>query len=166
MDRNIWIQVLCCCSVAKSCLTLCDPHGLQHTRSPCPPLSPGICPSSCPLNHWGHPTISSSVALFFSLQSFPASSTTSFTSCLTLGKTLNIFEPSRNPHLYKGDVRATTSQGGLHGLNEILQVKCLRVRYPISTSQTSSIITFLFYLPPGNVVKIKRGNRWEIFSKS
>ena len=25
-----------CCSVAKSCLILCDPHGLQHTRPPCP----------------------------------------------------------------------------------------------------------------------------------
>ena len=31
-----------------------------------------VCPSSCPLNRWCHPTISSSVALFC-LQSFPAS---------------------------------------------------------------------------------------------
>ena len=28
----------CCCSVAKSCLTL-RPHGLQHARLPCPSLS-------------------------------------------------------------------------------------------------------------------------------
>ena len=33
-------------------------HGLQHTRPSCPSLSPGVCPSSCPLNRWCHPTIS------------------------------------------------------------------------------------------------------------
>ena len=46
------------------------PHGLQHTRLPCPSPSPGVCPSSCPLNQWCSPTISSSVALFSCLQSF------------------------------------------------------------------------------------------------
>ena len=30
-----------CCSVAKSYLTL-RPHGLQHARLLCPPLSPGV----------------------------------------------------------------------------------------------------------------------------
>ena len=39
------------------------PHGLQHTRPPCPCLSPRDCPSSCPLNRWCHPTISSSAVL-------------------------------------------------------------------------------------------------------
>ena len=49
-------------------------HGLQHSRLPCPSLSPGVCPSSCPLNQWCHPTISSSVIPFFScLQAFPSS---------------------------------------------------------------------------------------------
>ena len=28
------------------------PHGLQHTRLPCPSLSPGVCSDSCPLNRW------------------------------------------------------------------------------------------------------------------
>ena len=37
------------------------PHGLQHTRLPCPSPSPGVCSNSCPLNQWCHPTISSSV---------------------------------------------------------------------------------------------------------
>ena len=32
------------------------PHGLQHTRLPCPSLSPRVCPTSCPLNRWCHPT--------------------------------------------------------------------------------------------------------------
>ena len=50
------------------------PHGLQHTRPPCPSPSPGVCPSSCLLNEWCYPTISSSVTLFSScLQYFPAS---------------------------------------------------------------------------------------------
>ena len=37
------------------------PHRLQHTRLPCPPLSPRVCSDSCPLSRWCHPTISSSV---------------------------------------------------------------------------------------------------------
>ena len=41
-------------------------HGLQHTRLPCPLLSPGVCSNSCPLNQWCCPTISSSSAPFSS----------------------------------------------------------------------------------------------------
>ena len=33
------------CSVVSNSL---QPHGLQDARLPCPPLSPGVCPSSCP----------------------------------------------------------------------------------------------------------------------
>ena len=50
------------------------PHGLQHTRLLCPPLSPRVCSNSCPLSKWCYLTISSSVIPFSScLQSFPAS---------------------------------------------------------------------------------------------
>ena len=35
-------------SVTLSCLTLCDPHGLQHTRLPCPSPTPGACSNSRP----------------------------------------------------------------------------------------------------------------------
>ena len=50
------------------------PHGLQHTRLPCPSPSPRVYSNSCPLNRWCHPTISSSVVPFSScLQYFPAS---------------------------------------------------------------------------------------------
>ena len=50
------------------------PHGLKHhARLPCPSPPPGVCPSSCPLYQWCHPTMSSSVTLFsFCLQSFTA----------------------------------------------------------------------------------------------
>ena len=50
------------------------PHELQHTRFSCPSTSPRVCPSSCSLNQWCHPTFSSSVTPFSTcLQSFPAS---------------------------------------------------------------------------------------------
>ena len=50
------------------------PHGLQHTRPPCPSPTPGVYLNSCALSRWCHPTISSSVVPFSScLQSFPAS---------------------------------------------------------------------------------------------
>ena len=60
-------------SVAQSCPIL-RPHGLQHTRIPCPLQTPGACSNSCPLSGWYHTTISTSVVSFSShLQSFPAS---------------------------------------------------------------------------------------------
>ena len=50
------------------------PHGLQHSRLPCPLPVPRACSNSCPLSWWCHPTISSSVVPFSScLPSFTAS---------------------------------------------------------------------------------------------
>ena len=59
------------CSVMSDSLR---PHGLQHTRLPCPSSTPRACSNSCLLSQWCHPTILSSVDPFSSnLQSFPAS---------------------------------------------------------------------------------------------
>ena len=49
------------------------PHGLQHTRLPCPSPSPWVHSKSCPLSQWCHPAISSSVPFSSCLQSFPGS---------------------------------------------------------------------------------------------
>ena len=50
------------------------PHGLQHTRPPCPSPTPRMYSNSCPSSRWCHPTILSSVIPFSScLQSCPAS---------------------------------------------------------------------------------------------
>ena len=50
------------------------PHGLQHTRLPCPSPTPRACSNSCLMSWWCYPTISFSVVPFSSrLQSFPAS---------------------------------------------------------------------------------------------
>ena len=59
------------CSVMSESLR---PHGLQHTRPPCPSPTPGVYSNSCPLSQWCHPTVSYSVVPFSScLHSFPAS---------------------------------------------------------------------------------------------
>ena len=51
-----------------------QPHGLQHTRSPCPSPTPRVYPNSCPLSQWCHPTFSFSTIPFSSCpQSFPSS---------------------------------------------------------------------------------------------
>ena len=64
-----------------------QPHGLQHSRLPCPPLSAGVCANSCPLSDgWCHPTMSSSVTHFSSCpQSFPASGSFRITQIVTSG---------------------------------------------------------------------------------
>ena len=38
-----------------------QPHGLQHSRPPCPSPTPRLYSNSCPLSQWCRPTISSSV---------------------------------------------------------------------------------------------------------
>ena len=42
------------------------PHGLQHSRPPCPSPTPRVYSNSCPLSRWCHPTISKSVVPFSS----------------------------------------------------------------------------------------------------
>ena len=54
------------------CVLLFPPHGLQHTRLPCPSPSPRVCWNSCPLSQWCSLTMLSITILFsFCLQSFP-----------------------------------------------------------------------------------------------
>ena len=59
------INAGCCSAVSDSW----PPHGLQHTRLPCPSPSPGLCSNSCPLSQWCHPAISPSVVPFSSFLS-------------------------------------------------------------------------------------------------
>ena len=71
LSSELGLLLLFSCSVMSDSLLL---HGLQHARLPCPSPSPRVCSNSCPLSWRCHPTISSSVAPFFSCpQSFPAS---------------------------------------------------------------------------------------------
>ena len=65
------------CSVQFSRSVMSDslwPHESQHARPPCPSPTPRVYSNSCPLSHWCHPAISSSVVPFSSCpQSIPAS---------------------------------------------------------------------------------------------
>ena len=68
---NIFSQFQFSLSVVSNSL---QPHGLQHTRLPCPLPTPGAYSNSCTSCWWCHPIISSSVVPFSShFQSFPAS---------------------------------------------------------------------------------------------
>ena len=63
-------KLLFSCSVVSDSSQL---RGLQHTRLPCPSLSPRVCSNSCPLSRWCHRTISSSVTPFSYPLSLPTS---------------------------------------------------------------------------------------------
>ena len=66
-------SLFCCCPVAKSCPTLCDPMDCSTPDLPVPHHLPDFAPSSCPLQQGCHPIKSSSVTLFsFCFPSFPA----------------------------------------------------------------------------------------------
>ena len=57
-------SIFCCCSVAQSCPTLCDPWTTAHQASL-------FITNSCPSSQWCHPIISSSVVSSSCPQSFP-----------------------------------------------------------------------------------------------
>ena len=48
------------------------PHGLQHSRPPCPSPSPKVCPGSCPLHQKCHPAISPWCPLLLLPSIFPS----------------------------------------------------------------------------------------------
>ena len=87
--KRLYAYVQCMCqfsSVAQSCSNSLQPHGLQHTRPPCPSPTPRACSNSCPSSLWYPPTISPSVVPFSScLQSFPASESFPMSQCFASG---------------------------------------------------------------------------------
>ena len=67
-------QEICCCSIAQSCLTLCNPMECSTPGFPALHYLPRVCSNACPLSWYCHPIISSSVVPFSScLQSFSES---------------------------------------------------------------------------------------------
>ena len=62
------------------------PHELQHARPHCPPPTPRLHRNPCPSSWSCHPTVSSSVAHFFSCpQSLPASGSFPMSQLFVLG---------------------------------------------------------------------------------
>ena len=88
--------LLCVClsSVQFSHSVISDslqPHGLQHSRSPCPAPTPRVYSNLGPLSQWWHPAISSSVIPFsFHLQSFPASGSFPMSQFLSGGQSIGV----------------------------------------------------------------------------
>ena len=76
-------------SVHFSCSVVSDslrPHESQHTRPPCPSLTPGVHSDSVPSSRWCHPAISSSVIPFSPFpQSLPASDSFPMSQLFTWG---------------------------------------------------------------------------------
>ena len=80
------LLLLLSCSVVSNSLR---PHGLQHSRLPCPSPTPGTCSNSCPSSCWCHPTISHSIIPLSCLHSFPASG--SFSMMLSIFLSIGVF---------------------------------------------------------------------------
>ena len=121
------------------------PHGLQHTRFPCPSLSPGVCSNSCLLSHWCHPAISSSVVPFTScLQSFPASGPFQMSQFFTSGgQSIGVSASA--------SVLPMNIQGwfplGLTGLISLLSKVLSRVFSSTTVQSISSSVLSLLYDP-------------------
>ena len=58
LQNSIYLYCYCCHPVVSDSLW---PHGLQHSRPPCPSQPPEICPSSCPLHQFSSVQFSRSV---------------------------------------------------------------------------------------------------------
>ena len=72
--KTLWCILLFSHQVMSDSLR---PYRMQHSRLPCPSPSLGVYPSSCPLNRWCHPAISSVVLLpsiFFNIRVFSSES--------------------------------------------------------------------------------------------
>ena len=93
-------------------------HELQHVRRlPCPSPSPRVCQSSCPLNLWCHPIISSTAIPFSSCpQSFPASGSFPISWLFTSGD-LSIGASALVFPISGGSLVKTACQCGRHGFN-------------------------------------------------
>ena len=120
-----------------------QPHGLQHTRPPCPSPTPGVYPNSCPLSRWCHATISSSLIPFPShLQSFLASGSFPVSHLFTSGCQILEFQLQhqsfqwifRTDLLYDGLVESLCSPRDSQEFSPTLQFKSI----------SSSAFSFLY----------------------
>ena len=118
-----------------------QPHGLQHTRPPCPSPTPGAYLNSFPSSWWCHPIISSSVIPFSScLQSFPASGSLPMSWLFTsAGQSIRSFSFIISPsNEYSGLISFRMDWFGLLAVQEILKSS--------PTPQLKSIILELIFL--------------------
>ena len=102
-----------------------QPHGLQHTRPPCPSPTPRVHPNSRPSSQWCHPAISSSVVPFSSCpQSLPASESFPMSQLFTWGgqSIVVLFETLGCKQEHQGKIIPTFSLQFLLKLNMDIEI--------------------------------------------
>ena len=128
------------------------PHGLQHSRFPCPSLSPGVCSNSCP---------SSATPFYFCLQSFSASGSFLASQLFTSGG-------QSTGASTLASVRPMSIQGwfplGLTGLMSLLPEGLSRVfssttvwKHQFLIAQPSS-----WYMATGRAIALTRWTVWRL----
>ena len=119
-------------------------RGLQHARLPCPLPSPVACSNSCLLSQWSHPTISSSVILFFScLLSSPASGSFSVSRLFTSGGW------SMGPSASESVLPMNTQDWWPLGLTGLISLQPRNSQESSPTPWFKSINSLVFSLPYG-----------------
>ena len=122
------------------------PHGLKHTRPPCPSRNPGASSNLCPLSQWCHWTISSPVIPFSScLQSFPASGSFPKSQCFVSGG--QNFGASASASVLPMNIQDLLPLG-LTGLLFLLSRKLSRVFSNTTVQKYSSLALSFLYGPP------------------
>ena len=140
---------------SRSCVQLFVSQGLQHTRLPCPSLTPRAYSNSCPSSWWCHPTISSSVIPFSScLQSSPASGSFPMSQFFASGG--QILEFQLQHQSFQWTLRTDLLQDGLVG-----SPCCPRGPQESSpTPQFKSINSGSPYIQGGTGWHISYGTKW------
>ena len=114
VSKNPWNHLFIHTVVSKSL----RPHGLQYARLPCPSLSPGVCPNSCPLSGWCHPTI-----LF------------SFSSCQHLG----LFEWVSSSHQVAKVLELQLQHQSSREYSGLMQYSVISWTWPLAICTVSSL---------------------------
>ena len=135
----------CCCSVAQSCLTLCDPYELRYARLSCPSLSPRVCSNSCPLSRWCLPT--SHLILCCPLLLLPSI----FTSIRDFSNKLILHIKWPSDWSFSFSISASDEYSGLipSGLTGLISLLCKRLSRVFSNNTVKNInslaLSFLYH---------------------
>ena len=123
----------------KPCPTLCNSHGLQHARLPCPSLAPWVCSNSSPLSEWCHPTTSPSVTPFSSCpRFFPA-----FSSVQSLSHVLLFATPWTAAHQASLSITNSQSLLKLMPIESVMPSSHLILCHPLLLPPPASDLTFI-----------------------
>ena len=120
-----------------------QPHGLQHTRLPCPSLSCRVCSNSCPLSWWCYPTISICITPFSACpQIFPASGSFPITELFASGgQNIGASAPILPMNIWGWILLALSS------LNSLLSEGLSRVFSSTTIQSISSLALSILYSP-------------------